>query len=348
MQEVEADSGTVQNAASRIMSLMDGKPPEEDATHPEQEAQSLEQPEPVEQVEEPELAAQEESEPTDEEPVTLFTELADHLGVEEDFLENLIVPTKVNGEERQATIKDLIAHYQKGESADLKLMDLSEQRKKFETETSQLKEQLNQEWGRIQALNQELQNMLSGDDARDLEALRYSDPAEYAARVADRQQRLTRAEHLRQQMTQEQAKKINENYQRTVETEKRRLLQALPEWQDDKTATKENAMVRNYLKDQGFQDWEIDGKIENGVIAHTGVVDHRAIVIARKAMLYDQSKSGSQPKKAKLKSLPKVGAGKRISKEDVSMEQKKSVRERVRKSGTIDDAALAIRQIMEN
>ena len=351
MSDIEKSPVTVQNAANKIMSMMGEPPvdgePSQDATHPEQVAEpGLEAEQQVEQhIEEPEAA----EEPTEEnqDVVTNFNELADHLGVEESFLESLIVPTKVNGEERQATIKDLIATFQKGSSADLKLMELADQRKQFDAELSQTRESLQQEWGRIQALNEELQAMISGDEAKDLEALRHTDPAEYSARVADRQQRIQRAERIRQEMLQEHGKKINDNYERTVKVERQRLLSALPDWQDESTAKKEMTQVRDYVKSQGFKDEEIDGVQSNGVIVNPGLVDHRLIVLARKAMLYDQSKKGSEPKKAKLKALPKVGHGKRKTKDEVSQTQREEVRGRVRKTGTVKDAALAIAQMME-
>jgi len=347
MEEVETGQ-TVKAAADRILSLMDGELPS-DATHPEPEAQS--EPEEGEQQQEAEPEPQEETaveEPTEteEEPVTHFDELADHLNVEEDFLLNLEIPTKVNGEEKSATIKDLIAHYQKGESADLKLMDLAEQRKALEAEREQVTEQLQQEWGRAQALNEELQAMLSGDEANELEALRHSDPAEYAARVADRQQRLQRAEQIRQRLTQEQAQKINDQYARTVQIESQKILTEIPEWQDEKTAKQEKTQLREFLLNNGLKDWEIDGKMENGVITNPGIIDSRVISLARKAMLYDQSKKTSEPKKTKLKSLPKVGSGKRKTKGEIKQEQVDEIRGRVRKTGSMKDAALAIEQMM--
>ena len=105
--------------------------------------------------------------------------------------------------------------------------------------------------------------------------------------------------------------------------------------------------MRSYLKEQGFQDWEIDGKIENGGIVHPGIIDHRAVMIARKAWLYDQSSKTAEPKKAKLKSLPKVGAGRPKQKDEVKQEKREEVRGMLRKTGTVEDAAKAIRLMME-
>jgi hypothetical protein len=343
----ETDASTVANAAYRINSLLDGDPSQDD-THPETEEPEVETPEKAEaeepETEEPEKVAEGEDEPT---PVTHFTELADHLGVEEDFLENLIVPTKVNGETREATIKDLVASFQKGESADVKLMELAEQRKHFDSELEKTKSQIQQEWGRVQTLSNELTNALMGEDVQELEALKVSDPDEYRMKMMERNMKLQRIEEARHQFQQEHAQKINEQYQNTVSQERKKLLYALPEWQDEKVASKENKEIRDFLISYGFNDWEIDGKIDNGVVTHPGIIDHRAVVLARKAMLYDQSRKDTAPKKAKLKSLPKVGSGRKQTREDVKVQQKTEMRGRVRKTGTLDDAALAIKAMME-
>ena len=353
MSEVETH-GTVQNAANKILNMMDGTPSPEEQKEPETPEPEVVQEDathPVEDHPEPEVeteAAVEPTEETVEDPVTEFTELADHLNVEEEFLLNLEVPTKVNGEERKATIKDLLSTFQKSESADVKLMELAEDRKKFDAEQSQVNERLQQEWGRIQALQTELDSMLSGDESKDLESLRYSDPAEYAARVADRNMRMERAEKARREFIQANAQRTNEQYTRHIETEKKRLLHAIPEWNDEKTASKEMQGIRSYLKDSGWTDADIDGHWENGVVVNPGLVDHRAVTMARKAWLYDSAQKSSAPKQKKLKSLPKVGSGKRKTKEDISTEQSQMARQKLKESGTVNDAAEILKQIMES
>lgn len=339
---VEADTSTVQNAATRLASLMEGTPSEEvtetpeDTTHPEPEVAEVEV----------EAAAEGPTEESTEDPVTHFTDLAEHLGVEQSYLETLLVPTKVNGEEREASIKDLLSSFQKGESADLKLMELSDERKQFNAELSQTKEQLSQEWGRIQALNTELQSMLTGDEDEEISNLRHTDPAEYAARMAERQLRYQRASKVQEEMRQANAEKTLTEYGHRVQSERTKLVESIPGWADDKVRESETMKVRSYLKAQGFQDFEIDGKITDGQLVHPGMIDHRFIEAFQKAMLYDEAKKGTEPKKAKLKTLPKVGAGKPKSKSDVSESKMKEVRGRVRQSGKLDDAAAAIAQLM--
>ena len=339
---VEADTSTVNEAANKILSLMDGTP-SEDATQPEEVTEPVSE-EPV--LEEAQEEPSEEPEQTD--VVTHFSDLAEHLGVEESYLESLIVPTKVNGEEKSATIKDLLATFQKGESADLKLMELADQRKQLDNERTQYNEALQQEWSRIQALDTELQSMLMGDDDVTLNEIRHSDPAEYAARMAERQLKTQRAAKIQQELQQTQSGKVLTEYSHRVQSEQAKLLTALPEWADEKVRESENVRVRSYLKGQGLQDHEIDGKIENGQLVHPGIIDHRAIVMARKAMLFDEARKGTEPKKTRLKSLPKVGAGKPKGKANVDEKARSEVRGQLRRSGSVKDAAQAIKQLMEN
>ena len=346
VQSGEIDQSTVNHAAARLASLMEGTPsveetPEADTTHPEPEVAEVVQAEaeetPTEDVDVP---------VEDTDLVTHFTDLAEHLGVEQSYLETLLVPTKVNGEEREASIKDLLSSFQKGESADLKLMELSDERKQFNAELSKTKDQLSQEWGQIQALNTELQSMLSGDEDAEISSLRHTDPAEYAARMAERQLRYQRASKIQEELKTANAEKTLNEYGRMVQTERTKLIESIPGWADDKVREVETLKVRSYLKDQGFQDFEIDGKISNGQLVHAGMIDHRLIEMSQKAMLYDEARKGSEPKKAKLKTLPKVGAGKPKAKSDVDKAKMTEVRGRVRKTGKLDDAAAAIAQIM--
>ena len=346
IREVEADSSTVKSAAAKIESLMDGTP-SVDTTHPEE-------PEVIEPVtetdpEEPEAAPTET--PTEvEEPdvITQFSDIAEHLGVDEDYLESLIVPTKINGERRDTTIKDLVSSFQKGESGDLKLMELAEKSKQFNTEVANAKTQLQTEWERVQALESELQTMLEGQDDTELQELRHSDPAEYTARLAERQIRQQKAGELRKKLQEEGNQKLLNDYSNKIQTERTRLIESIPEWADDKIRETETMKVRKYLKSNGLQDFEIDGKIENGRLVHPGLVDSRFISMARDAMLFTEARKGTEPKKKKLKSLPKMGAGKPKNKADVDDVKKKEIRGRVRKSGKLEDAAMAIRQLMEN
>jgi hypothetical protein len=353
IQPKEADVSTVNHAASKILSLMDGTP-SVDTTHPDTAEPEVTPEEPEVQAEqeseiEPEVVkGREPEEPTEEEVATRFTDIAEHLGVEESFLESLTVPTKVNGEEREATIKDLVANFQKGESADIKLMELADERKHFNTDLENAKDQLTQEWSRAQALNDELQRMLTGDDNAEIESLRHSDPGEYAARMAEKQSRLQKAQKIQNDLQSENANKLITQYQQRVGTERAKLVESIPSWADDKVRETEALKMRKYLKAEGFKDFEIDGQINNGQLQHAGMIDHRLIVMANKARMFDEARKGAEPKKKRMKTLPKVGSGQPKGKGEVLDAKKSSVRAKAKESGSVNDAAEVIRQLMES
>ena len=352
----ETNKGTIKSAQERIferLNKQDDAPPQtpegKGEVHPEAEVQPPEKALNTEVEQEPQVDSKATTEDTDEgEPVTRFSDLSDHLNVDEDYLLSLTMEAKVNGEARSPTIKDLLTNYQKGESADHKLSKVAEQQKQFEAEKAKYEEQAKQDRERLSAMYHELESLMTQDD-RDLEVLRHSDPGEYAARVQEKQLRMQRAEQVRQQLSQESVQRTREQYQQMVALERQRLLTAIPEWQDEKTFQTEALGVRKYLMDQGFQDFEIDGKSNQfGGIEHPGMVDHRAYLIARKAMLYDQAKSGTAPKKEKLKTLPKVGTGKQVSKSDAKQTQAAEARMQLKKSGNVKDAAKILQQIMNS
>lgn len=345
---VEADQTTVNAAALKLQSMMDSPPPEDE------DSPVIEEPT-EEVVEEATDEATTDEVDTSEEPVesedvvTHFNELAEHLGVEEEFLDNLIVPTKVNGVEGKATIKDLISSYQKGESADQKFMELAEKRKAQDAELEQAKTALQQEWQTIQTMNAELQSLMGTDDDATLQELRYSDPAEYAARMAERGAKAEKLRAVQSRLQQEQQQKANEQYQRLLTVEKQKLLQAIPEWADEKTAERETVELRNYLKSQGVADNEIDGQFDSqGNLIAPGIVDHRLFVLAKKAMLFDQSRKATEPKMKKMKTLPKVGSGKPRSKGEIDQVKAQKMRQQAKQSGSVADAARIIQQIMES
>ncbi len=71
------------------------------------------------------------------------------------------------------------------------------------------------------------------------------------------------------------------------------MLDKLPDWKDADKAKAEQGRVREYLKNQGFTDDEVGG-----------VSDHRAVLMARKAMLFDDLQAKAAANADKVKNLP--------------------------------------------
>ena len=72
------------------------------------------------------------------------------------------------------------------------------------------------------------------------------------------------------------------------------------------------------------------------------VSDHRLITALWKAMQFDQAKQVTAKKKAKSSPTKTLSGGKADSSKAVQSESARKTRERLRKSGTVDDAAAAL------
>jgi hypothetical protein len=173
-----------------------------------------------------------------------------------------------------------------------------------------------------------------------------TDPAEYSARWAESQQRKQKLEQIRNEMSHLELQQKTMDYQRKVVENTAKLPLVIPEWQDEATKKAEATKIHQYLLDNGLTDREIFGQQNNGYVIEEGIVDARFMKIIRDAMKYNESKTGVEAKKPKLRSLPKVSGGIRKTKSDVKREEYDEVRGRVRKSGNMKDAALAIEQMM--
>lgn len=79
--------------------------------------------------------------------------------------------------------------------------------------------------------------------------------------------------HLQQQAQQQAQQHTAQRLQKEAQA----MQQAIPEWKDQARASQEMGELRTFLERSGFSDAEVGG-----------VTDHRHVVIARKAMLYDK------------------------------------------------------------
>lgn len=182
--------------------------------------------------------------------------------------------------------------------------------------------------------------------------LRAQDPGEYAAQVADWQNRQHVIQAIRQRRQQEQQKLQTlqaEQARDIVAEEQRKLAEKLPEWNDPQIRQKELDQIANhFMGEYGYTPQDL-----------SSVTDHRAMVIMRKAMLYDQLQAKGQetladPPKGKVqKSKPrpkpkgtKVARGKdgRFARDRKKALQEQSAR--LSETGSVQDAARAIETLL--
>lgn len=333
-------------ASERFGSQYHGEVEQPEANEPPVEAvEPVEAPEVEEVTEVAEIDAEEVEQAEEaEETETVEYELshiAQMLGVDEDNLDvgddgKVILRGKVDGEDVRVPVKDLLANHQKLTAADKRLEEAKTRTAAQKQESVKATERLNEEFGVVARLIANAEKALNDESGSiDWNALRQDDPAEYAAKKAEIGERTTRLERMKSEARTEYQKSISER-QQAAEAEQREYLQAehdalmkaVPDWKDQKVAQTEKAGLAKYLMGQGFAQEEIGS-----------ASDHRIVLLARKAMLYDQRTQKTEVAKKKVAKVPKVmkpGSPKPASQRNNEKIEEK--RARLQKSGSLDDA----------
>lgn len=231
---------------------------------------------------------------------------------------------KIDGEELEVTLDELQKGYMMGKDYTRKTMSLAEQRKQVEAKVAEIDANLEEAKSVIDL-------ELDWFDSAEAKELRQYDPDEYLKRFekikgkADKFQKLkAKRESEMTAMRQEQLKK-----------EQELLRQKIPDWMDDTTVQREYPKLVESMKSVGFDENEL-----------TGISDHRMMVLARKAMLYDQIMNQDVSGK-KVKTPPKSATpGTPKSPTEASDRKIKEMRERLRKKGDMSSASAAIRSML--
>lgn len=250
--------------------------------------------------------------------------------------EQQLYTVKVNGEERQVTLDELRTGHMLHADYSRKTQEVAQQRKELEAARTEQLEKGQQQIDQLGYLTSTLVDQITQvEQNTNWDELRDLDPAEYAARretIRDRKEKLQEAYQAYQQHQQLVSQRQREEMQQTVQEEQMRLVASVPEWSDEGRRATETAKLRDYLASSGFSDDEI-----------STVYDHRQVLMARKAMLYDQlqkdrADSKKSAKAKKLREAPPVKAG-AATQTDIKSDRSAEQLKRLRRSGSWEDAA---------
>lgn len=237
------------------------------------------------------------------ETISSVTELIESQQWDPEWFRSLKVPVKVDGQEAEATIKDLVDGYQMREAAEKRLEEAKSKAKTLNQEIAEKSKALEGQFATAATLIERAEKLLDDDVGQiNWAKLREEDPAEYAAKKAEireRRERIDRikreaAEAYQQALNQRQAEFQTSLRQKLAE-EQKALLEKLPEWRDPEKRKGEQAKLARYLIDQGFSEQDV-----------MGASDHRLIVLAYKAMLRDEGQGRVEAAKKKVAKVPKV------------------------------------------
>jgi hypothetical protein len=300
-------------------------------------------PEPVEKIEiqqeEPQEVAQEVPEKPDvpdEVPISSFQELIESNEWDPEWVNTLRVPVKVDGNTTETTFSELVKSYQISSAAEKRLEESKQKAKTLYQQIAEKSDALQAEYAVAANLITKVEQVLNQDTAQiDWKTLREDDPAEYSARkseIAERRQQIDsmkqEALHAYQQSLAKQSHEAEAQRNQTLMAEHAMLLEKMPEWQNAEKAKTEKTEIAHYLMGLGFSEQEV-----------YNATDHKSILLARKAMLYDKGQKSIDTAKKRVVTVPKVlkpGAPKPQEKQ--SQERVTQLRSRLRTSGSLNDA----------
>jgi len=126
----------------------------------------------------------------------------------------------------------------------------------------------------------------------------------------------------------EQRQEAETQQQEHLANEGQKLQDSLPEWSDPEVAKAEKKQIAEYLVSNGYSQDEL-----------TAASDHRAIIMARKAMLFDSQQTGNNAIKKRVAKIPKVlKPGTTKSPEKSNQQKLDRLRATMISTGKVEDA----------
>lgn len=234
-----------------------------------------------------------------------LADVAKLLGADESALEvdedgSIMVKTKIDGEEGRVKFADLLKDHQLKGYAEKQVREAADVRKQAQEYAQQVQQQAQLQQAvigqiaEVKAIETEL-NQYAGINWN---ALIDSDPVQ--AVKLDRQMRDLQQKHAQKLSQVQQASQYVQQQQATqsaatLNNERQALLKAVPEWISDVTAAKEKSLIAADLKTRGYSDSDIQN-----------LNDHKAVLLARDAMLYRAQKATSSVTEKQVRAAPKI------------------------------------------
>jgi len=302
----QGSAKTVDDAAAQIFGILEPEQPEGQA-----EAQA------EEVTEEYEAQAEEsEDEPSEE--------------VQEEVQEPQRFRVKVDNEELEVDLDELIKGYSRTSDYTKKTQNLAEQRKAVESERTKIEEAAKLRDTYAQRL-QVIEQMLT-QPTEDLTALKDSDPVGYAIKVAENMEREKQLAAVRAERESVQAKQVAENQERLkahIAQEAERLRSAIPDFSDEVKGEVIRKEIRDYAKSVGWSDQEL-----------SQVYDHRAVLTLYRAMQFEKLQKSKPAVQKRVAEAPKsLTPGVGSPRLDKDGEMAKKLTKQLKATGRPRDAA---------
>ena len=183
-----------------------------------------------------------------------------------------------------------------------------------------------------------MESVLPGRSDEEWAKLKREGPAQYAIQreeYRELQDKLDKVKTARSAISEEEMAEMQDQYVKHVAGEREQLLKALPTWKDDKVMVKDLSEIEEYALGVGFSEQQL-----------AALVDHRAIVTLRKAMLYDRLQQGKPVVRKKARGAPVIKPGAR-KRPKPKRSKTQLAREKLKKTGSVKDAQSAFLGVIE-
>lgn len=247
-----------------------------------------------------------------------------------------VFTVKVDGKEVEVSLEELQKGYSRTQDYTRKTQQIAEVRKHAEAELQAVRAEREQYSYLLNALEAQVQQATQPNI--DWERLYQEDPIEWVRQremMRENQEKSAAIQSEKQRLSQLSQQEQMQQHQMVLQHEQEALVAAIPEWKDSKKAAAEKSMLVQFGQKAGFSPDELKN-----------VLDHRAVVLLRKAALYDQMVSKRGQIKPVTNNGPrpaKPGAAGRVSNNTEALR----AQQRLAKTGRVDDAADAIYKLLK-
>ena len=276
---------------------------------------------------------------TEQTPLSTLKELAEQTGLDVDDIMDLEVPTKIDGKEGKARLRDLVKSYQLDGHLNQKLASFDNDRKAFTAERQTFEREKAEKHLRLDAGLQTLGRLLEAEFASvDWQKLQAESPEEFNRQYVAYQQRYAAVQDIGNQIAQEQSK-AREQAQASAKAfvdEQKKLLQAkIPEWSDETKRSKAKADMVDYLKGYGISQEQFES-----------IADHAQILVIRDALKWHQLQKSKPTTLNKVKAAPKLlkpgSQQSRAAQNNVALSK---ARDNLKQTGKARDAAQVFKRL---
>ena len=249
----------------------------------------------------------------------------------------------IDGETSEVPLDELISGYQRKATYTQRQQELAEARKTLDEQLQNVPAQeaaLRQTYQQYQEVLQQLhQQMQAANKPANLDwnALERDDPVQWLKLKELERQRASeiqavQAEQMRMQqlLAGENDKKLQEH----LAVQQGLVLEKIPEWADGDVQANEQRKLLEFGRGVGFSDEELNT-----------IYDHRALVVLRDAMRYNELTNGDRITAAKSK-IGSVKGGNQETSRRVRSRKAKAARAKLKQTGKVDDAAALFAEIL--